>query len=191
MSTKSRQPIYGGRIIGAKVRAEGARKRAAEAIGETDRAEAEAWSIQMERYGGRAQPSPTIGQRLNGGYGWLEVECHRCKAGASIPLDAAWRLSDWSASVSGFKNNNDARRFGFVWPQARQGLIAPAGKADNFTSLNFFFRHFGRLQDIEAAAIEKECMIPKQVVQLPDGGMVVGKYLGMELAQGLVYLCRV
>ena len=31
-----------------------------------DRAEAEAWSIQMEGYGGPAQPSPTIGQCLNG-----------------------------------------------------------------------------------------------------------------------------
>jgi hypothetical protein len=88
MSTKSRQAIYGGRIIGAKIRAEGARKRAAEAIGEADRAETEAWSIQMEGYGGPAQPSPTIGQCLNGGYGWLEVECHRCKTRASIPLDA-------------------------------------------------------------------------------------------------------
>src|ERR1700738_208617 len=39
MSTKSRQVIYGGRIIGAKIRAEGARKRAAEAIREADRAE--------------------------------------------------------------------------------------------------------------------------------------------------------
>ncbi len=76
-------------------------------------------------------------------------------------------------------------------PQTRQGLIAPAGKADNFTSWNFLFRQFGRLQDVEAAAIEKERMIPKQAVQLRDGGMVVGKYLGMELAQGLVYLCRV
>src|SRR6266403_4183616 len=65
-----------------------------------------------------------------------------------------------------------------------------AGTADNLTSLNFLFRHFGRLQDIEATAIEKERMIPKQVVQFPDGGMVIGKYLGMELAQGLVYLCR-
>ena len=103
----------------------------------------------------------------------------------------AWRLSDGSASVSGFENDNDAGRFGFVRPQTRQGFIAPAGKADDFTSLNFFFRHFGRFKDVESAAIEKERMIPKQAVQLPDGGMVVGKYLGMELAQGLVYLCRV
>ena len=45
----------GGSIMGAKIRAEGARKRAAEAIREADRAEAEAWSVQMEGYGGPAQ----------------------------------------------------------------------------------------------------------------------------------------
>src|SRR5437762_11986676 len=87
MSTKSRQTIYGGPIIGAKIRAEGARKRAAEAALEADRAEAEAWSLQMEAYGGPAQPSPTIGQCLNGGLGWLEVECNSCKTCASLPLD--------------------------------------------------------------------------------------------------------
>src|SRR4051795_11340549 len=86
MSTKSRQTIYGGPIIGAKIRAEGARKRAAEAALEADRAEAEAWSLQMEAYGGPAQPSPTIGQCLNGGLGWLEVECNSCKTRASLPL---------------------------------------------------------------------------------------------------------
>jgi hypothetical protein len=31
------------------------------------------WSLRMEGYGGPAQPSPTIGQCLNGGLGWLEV----------------------------------------------------------------------------------------------------------------------
>jgi hypothetical protein len=41
-----------------------------------------------------AQPSPTIAQCLNGGYGWLEVECHRCKTRASIPLDAIRRPRD-------------------------------------------------------------------------------------------------
>ena len=60
--------------MGAKIRAEGARKRAAEAGREADRAEAEAWSLQMEAYGGPAQPSPTIGQCINGGLGWLEVD---------------------------------------------------------------------------------------------------------------------
>jgi hypothetical protein len=33
----------------------------------------------MEGYGGPAQPSPTIGQCLNGGMDWIEVECNRCK----------------------------------------------------------------------------------------------------------------
>jgi hypothetical protein len=34
-------------------------------------------------------------------------------------------------------------------------------------------------------------MIPKQVVQLGNRGMAIGKNLGIELAQGLVHLCRV
>ena len=87
MSTKSRQKAFGGRVIGARIRAEAARK----AIREADRAEAEAWSIRMEGYGGPAQPSPTIAQCLNGGLAWLEVECNRCKARASLPLDAIRR----------------------------------------------------------------------------------------------------
>ena len=91
MSTKSRQTIYGGRIMGADIRAQGAREAAKQAIRDADRAEAEAWSIRMEGYGGPAQPSPTIGQCLNGGLGWLEVECNRCKTRASLPLDAIRR----------------------------------------------------------------------------------------------------
>jgi hypothetical protein len=68
MSTKSREVIYGGRIIGAKIRAEGAREAAQKAVREADRAAAELWSIQMEAYGGPAQPSPTMAQCLSGGY---------------------------------------------------------------------------------------------------------------------------
>ena len=103
MSTKSRQTIWGGSIRGAKIRAEGARKRAAEAIREADRSEAEAWSIQMEGYGGPAQPSPTIGQCIHGGLGWLEVECNRCKTRASLPLSAIRRPRDtplWKLEAS-------------------------------------------------------------------------------------------
>ena len=94
MSTKSRRVIWGGQIMGAKIRARGARERAKQAIREADRAEAEAWSIRMEGYGGPAQPSPTIAQCLNGGLGWLEVECNRCKTRASLPLDAIRRPRD-------------------------------------------------------------------------------------------------
>jgi hypothetical protein len=68
MSTKSRQVIFRSRITGTNIRAQGARERAEEAIRAADRAEAEAWSIRMEGYGGPAQPSPTIAQCLNGGY---------------------------------------------------------------------------------------------------------------------------
>jgi hypothetical protein len=94
MSTKSREVIWGGAIMGAKIRAQGAREEARKALRAADRAEAEAWSVQMEGYGGPAQPSPTIGQCINGGLGWLEVECNRCKTRVSLPLDAIRRPRD-------------------------------------------------------------------------------------------------
>ena len=93
-STKSREVIWGGRIMAAKVGAEHGRNRAVEAVREADRAEAHACSMRMGGFGGPAQPSPTIAECLNGGYGWLEVKCHRCETKASIPLDAirrSWR----------------------------------------------------------------------------------------------------
>ena len=91
MSTKKREVIFGGRIMGAKIRAEHARELAKTAERDAGRAEAELWSIRMEAYGGPAQPSPTVSQCLDGGLGWLEVECNRCKTRASLPLDAIRR----------------------------------------------------------------------------------------------------
>src|SRR5215831_15319299 len=91
MGSRSRHSAFQGRLIGAKIRARSAREMAARAIREADRAEAEAWSIRMEGFGGPSQPSPTIAQCLNGGLRWLEVECNRCKTRASLPLDAIRR----------------------------------------------------------------------------------------------------
>ena len=48
-----------------------------EAAGEAEAAECLLWSEQMEGFSEPAQPSPTIAQCLNGGYGWLQVKCHR------------------------------------------------------------------------------------------------------------------
>ena len=103
MSTKSRQSIYAGSIMGARIRAKNAREAANKALREADRAEAEAWSIRMEGYGGPAQPSPTLAQCLNGGYGWLQVKCGRCETEASIPLDCVRRPRDtpiWKLEAS-------------------------------------------------------------------------------------------
>lgn len=77
--------------MGAEIRAEQAREAARQAQRDADRAEAELWSIRMEAFGGPAQPSPTIGECLRGGLCFLEVECHRCKTRASLPLDAIRR----------------------------------------------------------------------------------------------------
>jgi len=103
MTTKSREVIWGSRIMGARMRAEAARETAKKAAREADRAEAEAWSVRMEGYGGPAQPSPNIGQCIHGGLGWLEVECNRCKTRASLPLSAIRRPRDtplWKLEAS-------------------------------------------------------------------------------------------
>jgi len=103
MSTKSREVIWSSRIRGAKMHADHAREAAKKAIREADRAEAAAWSVRMEGYGGPAQPAPTIGQCLNGGLAWLEVECNRCNTRASLPLDAIRRPCDtplWKLEAS-------------------------------------------------------------------------------------------
>ncbi len=94
MGTKSREVIYGGTIMGAKIRAQGAREAAKQATREADRADAEAWSIRMEGSGGPAQPSPTIAECLNANLGWLEVECNRRRTRASLQLDAIRRPRD-------------------------------------------------------------------------------------------------
>jgi hypothetical protein len=71
MSTKSQEVIWGGPIMGAAMNAKRARELAIKAAREADRAEAHAWSLRMEGYGGPAQPAPTIAQCLNGAWaGW-------------------------------------------------------------------------------------------------------------------------
>jgi hypothetical protein len=53
MSTKSREVIWGGQVRAWKMNAESARERACQAVRAADRAEAHAWSLRMEGYGGR------------------------------------------------------------------------------------------------------------------------------------------
>ena len=48
MSTKSREVIWGSRIMGAQISAQGAREVAHKSNQEADRPEAEAWSLRME-----------------------------------------------------------------------------------------------------------------------------------------------
>ena len=55
MSTKSREVIWGGRIMGAQMRAKGAREAAQKAKREADRAEAEASRCAFSRWGAAHQ----------------------------------------------------------------------------------------------------------------------------------------
>jgi hypothetical protein len=84
MSTKSREHLYGSTIRASAERAKKARK-------EADRLACEAWNFRMLGYKGPAQPSPTIGDALNAGYGYLEVRCLGCDTHQTVALDIVRR----------------------------------------------------------------------------------------------------
>ena len=84
MSTKSRQVIYGGLIIGAKIRAEGAREAAekppARRIAPRRKHGQSRWRALA---GQRSPPQPSV-----------NVSMAECRTRASIPLDAIRRPRD-------------------------------------------------------------------------------------------------
>lgn len=94
MGGSRRLRIFGNRVRGARISLQCARERAEQAMREADAAECLLWSAQMEGFGGPAQPSPTIAQCLNAGYGRLEVMCRRCEMRASVQLDTIRRPPD-------------------------------------------------------------------------------------------------
>ncbi|MGJ4928618.1 hypothetical protein ACQR1I_14165 [Bradyrhizobium sp. HKCCYLS2038] len=80
MSTKSRERLYGAAIRIAAEQAARARKKA-------DRLACIAWNKRMLEAGGPAQPSPTLGDALNVGFGYLEVRCLGCNTNQTVALD--------------------------------------------------------------------------------------------------------
>ena len=84
MGPKSRDRLYGGYVRNIAERAAAARKAA-------DRLACEAWTARMLGFQGPAQPSPTIGDALNAGYGYLEVRCLGCDTHQTVALDIVRR----------------------------------------------------------------------------------------------------
>lgn len=84
MGTKSRESIYG-----ASVRAKA--ERAAEARKDADQLACQAWTARMLAFQGPAQPSPTLGDALNAGYGYLEVKCLGCDTHQTVALSIVRR----------------------------------------------------------------------------------------------------
>jgi hypothetical protein len=82
--TKSRETIYGGSVRAAAERATEARKAA-------DRLACEAWNKRMLGFQGPARPSPSLGDALNAGFGYLEVKCLGCDTHQTVALDIVRR----------------------------------------------------------------------------------------------------
>jgi hypothetical protein len=80
MGTKSRDRLYGTSV-----------RVAAEARREADKLACDAWTKRMLALKGPAQPSPTLGDALNAGYGYLEVRCLGCDMHQTVALDIVRR----------------------------------------------------------------------------------------------------
>jgi hypothetical protein len=84
MGTKSRETIYSASIRATAQRATEARK-------EADRLAVEAWNKRMLGFQGPAQPSPALGDAINAGFGYLEVNCLGCNTHQTVALDIVRR----------------------------------------------------------------------------------------------------
>jgi hypothetical protein len=138
-------------------------------------------------------PALQLSAMLRQSVAWAAVRQLADRSGIPVPIaftDCNSYLS-CSRSVLEFKDDDHACQFGFMWLQTGETGIAPVGKAHNFAGSRCHFRRSGGLQNLETAAIEKECMIAEQIVQLTDRRMIIGKNLGIELAQGLFHLGRI
>jgi hypothetical protein len=97
MGTKSRETIYGGSVRAAA-------EQAAEARRTADRLAREAWNKRMLGFQGPAQQSPTLGDAINAGYGYLEVKCLGCNTHPTAALDIVRRPQrrsmNWSATCA-------------------------------------------------------------------------------------------
>ncbi|OKO83222.1 hypothetical protein [Bradyrhizobium sp. AS23.2] len=65
-----------------------ARAKGEALIRQADKLLCESWNERMWADGGPIDPSPTVDQAINGGYGWLEIECPRCKSRRDVDLAA-------------------------------------------------------------------------------------------------------
>ena len=52
----------------------------------------QSWNERLWSDGGPIDPSPTVEQAINGGYGWLEIACSRCRAKRDVDLAALRRV---------------------------------------------------------------------------------------------------
>src|ERR1700744_590273 len=84
MTTKSREYLYGRSIQASAEAARDARK-------EADKLACIAWNQRMLGYKGPAQPSPTLGDALNAGFGYLEVRCLGCDTHQTVALNVVRR----------------------------------------------------------------------------------------------------
>ncbi|NOJ39068.1 hypothetical protein [Bradyrhizobium australiense] len=74
--------------MAAEMKADSAKKEAAEKLREAAAETRQAWNYRMIGFGGPVQPSPTTAEAISGGFYYVEVKCRRCSTHSIIDLSA-------------------------------------------------------------------------------------------------------
>jgi hypothetical protein len=95
--------------------ADEARAKGEVLIRQADKLLCESWNERMWANGGPIDPSSTVDQAINAAYGWLEIECSRCKTRRDVDLAALRQppttfIHDLASRLRCAKCANDGRR---------------------------------------------------------------------------------
>src|SRR6478735_5801281 len=150
MGTKSRESIYGSSVRAAAERAKEARKQA-------DRLAVDAWNKRMLGFQASAQPSPTLGDALNAGFGYLEVRCLGCETHQTVALDVVRRPK--ATPIHELERLPPMLRSPWLSVQA-----GPSGRAASDKD------HGERsaLDVVAGRAVKAPLMVPKPIVSVAD-----------------------
>jgi hypothetical protein len=80
------------------------------------------------------------------------------------------------------ENDHNICHFRTMWSKTCVIGIAPARELHDFSGLDARWRSLGRFNNVKSIAIQKESVIPEQIVELWNGGMRVRNGLRIELA---------
>jgi hypothetical protein len=80
------------RLLDAAIQA--AEQRARETRKVADEAACEAWNIRMSNGGPAKPPSPSLGDAINAGYRYMEIECGGCEMHSIVDLTATRRRKE-------------------------------------------------------------------------------------------------
>src|SRR6266540_1833795 len=89
------------------------------------------------------------------------------------------------------KLDQEIRCFRLVQLETRPAVVAPTSEIYDRAGHGCRSRRFDRFHDVEPMRVEEEGVVPEQILELWNDGVVVGNGATFQLSQGSLELCGV